>query len=303
MTERDDHQYSKADCKCLNVRSSCTEGGEATSLHEKSMMMIKRDCSSICSSVVVSEDHKEVIGSVLYDGRKYSSSTCNSREVKTSSQKPLRERRHFVLSPLSTFDSKEVHQHVLLECKEKELYFKTKPSRRGNKIEEILNLFERNTQIIEPTSQQPTETKDLSDRVSCKYIPTNHRNVNQIILFRRDEQHHGMSLTKHQHSTIIQKSSPQKPSVQKSFKRKFIELEESCSTFPHVNNSPSMKRLIVAAPTPIIAKELSNNSSLPKTASVFAHAKLRKQKAAALKQSALNTTIITPNCTFHDRIA
>src|SRR3989338_5789882 len=123
MTERDDHHESKADLQCLNVRSSSSSEGEE-------MLVVMINDSNLC------EAKKMVDG----DDQTISRSTL---------LKPLRERRNFVLSPLTTLDTRVLHENVLLECKEKELYFKTKPSRRGNKIEEILSLFERNTHINE----------------------------------------------------------------------------------------------------------------------------------------------------------
>ncbi|KAG2389067.1 hypothetical protein C9374_014467 [Naegleria lovaniensis] len=292
------------------------------------------------------------------------SSSLNHRDSNYHSncQEPLRIRRRVVLPKLIVPNLESVHECVLLECKEKELYMKLGKFRE-NRVEEILDMFERNTFYTNSISNQPTETKDLSNQYACKYFPTSHRNVNQIVLFKKDDEQHDQSLSQHQilennlisnapctmmvspatnknEATLSQQpkyfqkyqSSPKQRSkmdfvpttvtfscnhhdgeiyshqyqkLNKAPKRKYMDVEDcwlsdgttstssnsqGCSTLTNSYNYNN-KRLTLTNPTNDL---ISLDLKVKKTSSVFAHAKLRKQKAQS-KQ--------VYNPSFHDRIA
>jgi len=215
--------------------------------------------------------------------------TCkfNIPRVRKPTHRPLRERRNFVVEKLSIPSATLIHQHVLLECKERERYLKESVFRSDHSMSYILSLFERNTHYSDKI-KLPTETKDINSLYSCKYIPTHHRNVNQIVLFRKDEPDE-QSLSK----TSL-------PSLEnKSTKRKLFELEEQVYSTGYINKTSSScnqnKRInLTNASNDLISLDMKVKS----TASIWANARLRKQKAQASQDfKRMNV------CPFHNRIA
>ncbi|KAF0972469.1 hypothetical protein FDP41_009372 [Naegleria fowleri] len=309
--------------------------GRCTSAAMKDMMSMNQSAEKVVSSSTVNHDHRRDF------------------------QEPLRIRRRVVLPKLIVPNLESVHECVLLECKEKELYLKLGKFRE-NRVDEILDMFERNTFYTTNISNQPTETKDLSNQYACKYFPTSHRNVNQIVLFKKDDDERNNKSSSNQilenhlitkssmmtsppenkkeattlspqHQKYFQKSSPLQRSkldfiphttftfssnhdgegyshqkLNKASKRKFMDVEEcwayeagtvnnnnpqGCSTLTNSYNY-NCKRLTLTNPTNDL---ISLDLKVKKTSSVFAHAKLRKQKAQSKQMYS------SPS--FHDRIA